>query len=176
MWAKLILIADDHESVLRDFGRAGTNPDWEVWWRCLEGKKRSQGHRAAPGRAMVLDSVVPRRDGLSAAQAVGKLSTDSADRSEHALSDRKTLHFLRMWPRALFHMKDGKSRSGVKPEINRRRALYRTTCRATSGKNEQHAALILSDGIPVPGPAEFFSASCQPSPRSVPPARRVCAL
>lgn len=72
--AKRILIADDHESVLRGLrSLLGANPDWEVCGDALDGKEAIARATELRPDAMVLDSVVPRRDGLSAAQAVGKL-------------------------------------------------------------------------------------------------------
>ena len=75
--AKRILIADDHKSVLRALrALLGANPAWEICGDAVDGKEAVA--RAAELRpdVIILDLVMPRLDGLSAAKQICKLMPD----------------------------------------------------------------------------------------------------
>jgi DNA-binding NarL/FixJ family response regulator len=71
---KRILIADDHESVLRGLrAMLGAYPAWKICGDAVDGKEAVARATELRPDLIILDLVMPRMDGLSAAQAINKL-------------------------------------------------------------------------------------------------------
>src|SRR6266850_5844359 len=69
--SKRILIADDHESVLRGLrSLLGAKPGWEICGDAVDGKEAVARATELRPDVIVLDLVMPRMDGLSAARAI----------------------------------------------------------------------------------------------------------
>ena len=70
---KRILIADDHESVLRRLRTLlGAQPGWEVCGDAVDGKEAVAKATELRPDLIVLDLAMPRMDGLRAAQEISK--------------------------------------------------------------------------------------------------------
>jgi DNA-binding NarL/FixJ family response regulator len=71
---KRILIADDHESVLRRLRSSlGTQPGWEICGDAGDGKEAVAKAAQLLPDVIVLDLAMPRMNGLLAAQAIREL-------------------------------------------------------------------------------------------------------
>jgi len=71
---KRILIADDHESVLRGLRASlGANASWEICGDATDGREAVAKATELRPDLIVMDLVMPRMDGMSAAQAIRKL-------------------------------------------------------------------------------------------------------
>jgi DNA-binding NarL/FixJ family response regulator len=71
---KRILIADDHESVLRGLrSLLGARPGWEICGDAVDGKEAVARATELSPDLIILDLVMPRMDGLSAAQEIRKV-------------------------------------------------------------------------------------------------------
>jgi len=71
---KRILIADDHESVLRGLRASlGANPGWEICGDATDGKEAIARAAELCPDLIVMDFAMPRLDGLRAAQEIRKL-------------------------------------------------------------------------------------------------------
>jgi len=71
---KRILIADDHESVLRALrAMLGANPAWKTCGDAVDWREAFARATELRPDLVILDLVMPRMDGLSAAQAISKL-------------------------------------------------------------------------------------------------------
>jgi len=69
--SKRILIADDHESVLRRLrSLLGAKPGWEICGDAVDGKEAVARAIELRPDVIVLDFAMPRMNGLSAAQAI----------------------------------------------------------------------------------------------------------
>jgi len=74
--SKRILIADDHESVPRGLrALLGAEPGWEICGDAVDGKEAVARATKLRPDVIVLDLVMPRMDGLSAAQACSARSS-----------------------------------------------------------------------------------------------------
>jgi DNA-binding NarL/FixJ family response regulator len=69
---KRILIADDHEFVLRGLRLLLAKPDWEICGDAADGKEAVARATELRPDVIVLDLVMPHMDGLRAAQAIRK--------------------------------------------------------------------------------------------------------
>jgi DNA-binding NarL/FixJ family response regulator len=74
-WAlKRILIADDHESVLRRVrGMLESHPEWEVCGDAVTGRQTVARAAELKPDLVVLDFAMPQMDGLKAAEAIKNL-------------------------------------------------------------------------------------------------------
>jgi DNA-binding NarL/FixJ family response regulator len=71
---KRILIADDHESVLRRLRLSlGTKPGWEICGDAVDGKEAVAKAAELRPDVIILDLAMPRMNGLIAAQAIREL-------------------------------------------------------------------------------------------------------
>jgi DNA-binding NarL/FixJ family response regulator len=71
---KRILIADDHEPMLRGLrALLGANPDWENCGNAVDGKEAVAKATELRPDLIVMDFAMPRMDGLRAAQEIRKL-------------------------------------------------------------------------------------------------------
>ena len=71
---KRILIADDHESVLRGLrAMLGANPAWKICGDAVDGKEAVVRATKLRPDLIVMDFAMPRMDGLTAAQEIHKL-------------------------------------------------------------------------------------------------------
>jgi two-component system, response regulator PdtaR len=68
--SKRILIADDHESVLRGLRSLLAKPGWDICGDAVDGEEAVARATELRPDVIVLDLVMPRMDGLSAAQAI----------------------------------------------------------------------------------------------------------
>ena len=72
-----------------DFGRF-----WQAWWEicgdALDGKEAIARAIELRPDVIVMDLVMPRMDGLSAAEAIRKVLPNSADRAAHALRNSRS--------------------------------------------------------------------------------------
>ena len=68
--SKRILIADDHESVLRRLRSLLTKPGWEICGDAVDGKEAVARAIELRPDVIILDLVMPRMNGLEAAQAI----------------------------------------------------------------------------------------------------------
>ena len=71
--AKRILIADDHESVLRGLRASLGVPGWEICGDAVDGKEAVARATELCPDLIVMDFAMPRMDGLRAAQEIRKL-------------------------------------------------------------------------------------------------------
>jgi DNA-binding NarL/FixJ family response regulator len=71
--SKRILIADDHESVLQGLRSLLAKPGWEICGDAVDGKDAVARAIELRPDVIILDLVMPRMDGLSAAQAIRKV-------------------------------------------------------------------------------------------------------
>ena len=72
--SKRILIADDHESVLRGLRTSlGVKPGWEICGDAVDGKEAVARATELRPDLIVMDFAMPRMDGLRAAQESRKL-------------------------------------------------------------------------------------------------------
>jgi DNA-binding NarL/FixJ family response regulator len=71
--SKRILIADGHESGLRGLRSLLAKPGWEICGDAVDGKEAVARAIELRPDVIVLDLVMPRMDGLSAAQGIHKL-------------------------------------------------------------------------------------------------------
>jgi len=71
--AKRILIADDHESVLRGLRTSLGVPGWEICGDAVDGREAVARATELRPDLIVMDFAMPRMDGLRAAQEIRKL-------------------------------------------------------------------------------------------------------
>lgn len=72
--AKRILIADDHESMLRGLrALLQANPGWEICGEAVDGKEAIVSATELRPDLIILDYARPSRDGLGAAKQIHKL-------------------------------------------------------------------------------------------------------
>jgi DNA-binding NarL/FixJ family response regulator len=68
--SKRILIADDHESVLRRLRSLLTKPGWEICGDAVDGNEAVARAIELRPDVIILDLVMPRMNGLKAAEAI----------------------------------------------------------------------------------------------------------
>ena len=71
--AARILIADDHEYVLRGLRSLLAKPGWEICGDAVDGKEAVARATELRPDLIILDYAMPRQDGLSAAKEIHKL-------------------------------------------------------------------------------------------------------